>query len=187
MYIEKLTKKQVKEVYAEHLRTDFPPSETKPLSAILRAMNKGIYECLGLIEDGELLCYAFLVKHGENYLLDYLATVSGRRGTGVGSVMLGALAEHIGGGTCLIAEVEDPELADSPEEKNIRTRRLRFYLRNGFADTGIRANTFGVGFIIIEMLRDKAHSAEQIREIYRDCYRMMLPGIIYRKAVRILG
>lgn len=185
MRVEMLSVRQIERIYAENLCRDFPKNEQKPLSYILKAMAAGNYECFGLMQERELLGYAFFVRQGETFLLDYFATVAGKRNQGLGAVFLGLLRQQLCNADCVLAEVEDPSFANSREEKELQTRRYRFYLRNGFADTGVRASAFGVPFILIEMLLGQRHEEECIRELYRMHYRAVLPEEIYQKAVRV--
>lgn len=185
MKIEKLSIEQVTAIYEEKLCKDFPKEEQKPLAFILKAMEAGNYECYGLMQEQELLSYAFFIKQGDTFLLDYFATVSGKRNQGLGAVFLGLLRQQLRDADCVIAEVEDPSFASSSDEKELQTRRYHFYLRNGFADTGVRASAFGVPFILIEMLLGQRHDEERVRQLYRMHYRAVLPEEIYQKAVRV--
>ncbi|MBO6239556.1 MAG: hypothetical protein J6O61_01740 [Butyrivibrio sp.] len=49
MRLERLTKGQVEDIYKNKMTVDFPKSELKPLDAILKAIDKDIYEPLGLV------------------------------------------------------------------------------------------------------------------------------------------
>ena len=55
MKLSSLNKKQIETIYQERMKIDFPPSELKPLSMIYDAIERGIYECLGLMDGTDML------------------------------------------------------------------------------------------------------------------------------------
>lgn len=185
MQIIKLTKQKMKEVYETHMRRDFPDSERKPLSMILKGMDDGSYECLGLEKNGEILGYAIFVHIEKRYLFDYLAVIDGGRNKGVGTMFLSLLREYYKDADSVIGEVEDPDCARSEGDKNLQNRRLHFYLRNGYLDTQVRVKLFGVDYIVLEMDLGQAHSKEQVKDLYRMHYKMMLPKLLYYTMVKV--
>lgn len=185
MTVALLTKKQVKQVYKTYLIKHFPKDEVKPLSAILRAMKRGNYLCYGLMEGNDILCYGFLVKRQEDYLLDYLASREDMRSRGLGAEFLKRLPELLPEGESLLVEVEDPAFGQSPEEQALRTRRVNFYLRNGLLNTGARGRTFGVEFLLLELVLKEPHTPEQIRHLYLGHYETLLPPRVFRKMVSV--
>ena len=77
-----LTARQLRQVYRERVRSDFPPSERRPLASMERLRAAGVYDTWGMYEGEELLAYAFLWR-SEAYgvaLLDYLAVCREGRG-----------------------------------------------------------------------------------------------------------
>lgn len=82
MRLERLTKAQVEEIYKNKMTVDFPKAELKPLEVILKAIDKNIYEPLGLFDDSKIIGYTFLAKLGSDYLVDYLAVNSDSRNSG---------------------------------------------------------------------------------------------------------
>ena len=186
MTIVELTLQEVRDIYRLRMVDDFPRNELKPLFVLERAIRKGIYRCYGLKEADELLAYAFFVclpENGEEHcLLDYYAVDRGHRGTGIGSRFLKMLcADQLKDAACAILEVDDPACAEGDRE--IRERRLRFYLRNGMTDTGEKAVVFGADFIILRMPVGKADA--DFRRIYQDIYRTMLPKSVFKAMVRM--
>lgn len=126
MRLERLNKSQVEEIYKTKMQEDFPADEIKPLKAILKGIDKGIYEPCGLFEDSELIGYAFFVKLGSDYLLDYLAVHSDMRNKGVGSTAVMLIANNLKDADNVIVEVEDPDYAEAASEKDLQTRRYNF-------------------------------------------------------------
>ena len=186
MELRKLTKEQVKDVYNERMKFDFPRSELKPLEMIYKGMDNDYYECLGLYEDDKLIGYDFMVKHEKDYLVDYIATLPELRNKGLGARLLELIAEYTPEADTIIGEVEDPDYTKDADMKNLQARRLGFYLRNGILDTGVKAVCFGVHFKILEMNMGMKHSEEHIRELYRMHYKMLLPPKMYEENIVVL-
>ena len=176
--INKLNIAQVISVYNKSLRHDFPANERRPLPLIIKGMLFGTYECLGAFYKGRLIGYAFFLKHGNDYLWDYLAVFERYRCKGAGARIIKAVKEYYKTADSVIGEVENPELAGPDEDNDMMARRLNFYLRNGCIDTGVRAVTFGAHFIIIQISGRKMSDTE-VAKLYRTHYRVSLPKRIY--------
>ena len=183
--IVELSKKQVREIYKKNMCVDFPEDELKPLSMLIKSINKGIYECLGMMKDGDLLGYAFFVKNNKDCLLDYFAIVKEHRNSGLGATFLKYIAEYYKDTDSVILEVENPAFAINEEDRILQKRRYNFYLRNGYIDTGVWAKLFGVNYIILELDLGKAHSKEQIEELYLSNYKIVLPKRLFKKKISI--
>ena len=110
MKLSSLNEKQIETIYRERMKIDFPPNELKPLSMIYDAIERGIYECLGLMDGTDIVGYAYLIRKGDDYLIDYLAVCPDRRNAGLGSEMLRLLGEYLAEADSIIGEVENPEL-----------------------------------------------------------------------------
>lgn len=184
MTIVSLTKDQVTQIYQTHMCQDFPTDERKPLDFILKAMDAGTYECFALMED-ELLGYAFFVKLERDYLLDYLAIVRGKRDLGLGSIFLEKLFCQLSNADSMIVEVEEPACGKKEAERTLRSRRKAFYLRNGFYDTEVNAEAFGVNFRLLEP-SGKPRSQEEIKALYLRHYQAVLPSKVFEDSVKIL-
>ena len=88
------------------------------------------WEILSLEENNRFLGLAIMAKAGDRVLLDYFAIADEVRGHGAGSAALQALRERYQG-MRIIIEIESTKCEDE-EELALRTRRKKFYLRNGF-------------------------------------------------------
>ena len=176
-----LTDEQTEFVYNNFMKTDFPPAELKPLSFIRKAVNNGIYTCYGLFCDNVFLGYLFLekLKDSDDYLVDYLAVVSEHRNKGLGSKILMLLKKEIPNAKSILVEVEDPDHAENEDDKVLQTRRYNFYTRNGFRDTELRAECYGVPFRIIETGTNLMHTKEETERLYRMHYKAMWPKKMY--------
>ena len=186
MHLKTLTKDQLSDLYNDRMREDFPPSELKPLFVILDAVDKGIYEALGLYDGEEIVGYSCLVKQGNDYLVDYLAIYPEKRNGGIGSILVKLLSEHMDSTGNIIGEVEDPKYARNEDDRKLRIRRMDFYLRNGCFDTGVRAKCFGVEFIILRMGKKKLEK-QKCWDIYSAIYRSILPKDMYDENIELLG
>lgn len=186
MTIKTLSLPEIRTVYAERMVEDFPKDELKPLSMIERAFERGEYACYGLEAGGELLAYACFVQVGSLALVDYLAVKRDRRDEGVGSRFIAALVDGLlQAYDCALLEVDDPDLAPDAAELETRNRRLRFYLKNGLVETGVRAKVFGVGFRLLALPVGTLPSPEDTRRAYSTLYRAVLPEKLYDEKVRI--
>lgn len=185
MKIKTLSKWEMTCLYYTRMVKDFPPSERKPLIMILRGMKAGNYTCYGLADGKAILGYAIFVKLGNRYLFDYLAVHEKHRSSGVGATFLALLSEHFKEADSVIGEVENPALAKSDEEQKLQERRLGFYLRNGYVDTGVLVKLFGVDYKVIMLDLQKRYTQEEIKEIYKAHYKAMLPKQLYETMVSV--
>ena len=189
MQISLLGREQITEIYNTKMIYDFPPMELKPLPRILDAYDKNLYECYALLKDSdssdEILGYAFFVKMDNHYLFDYFAVTKDKRNGGLGSTFLGLLRQKFADSDSVIGEVEDPDYAENDEARDLQTRRLNFYLRNGYINTGIKVLMFGVDYIVLEMDLGKNHDSDTIARLYEAHYKAMLPEEIYKEKVTI--
>ena len=120
---------QVELLYHTRLKTDFPSDELRSLASIQNSWLKEAYECYELLDDHIIKGYAFFFFFDRDYLLDYLAISAEHRGEGWGTVFLRQLADCFQGADCIVEEVEDPDAATDEEMRNLRERRMKFYLR----------------------------------------------------------
>ncbi len=143
---------EITDIYNNHIKSDFPPAEVKPLSRILMLYEKSLYFVYAMYEENELLAYAFFsCAHDSEYvLLDYLAVTKNNRGAGIGTTALNLLKKEI----CkeyngILLESENPDYAENDEDKAIRNRRISFYLKCGFETTKMTSRLFGVEYKIM--------------------------------------
>ena len=161
-----LTARQLRQVYRERVRSDFPPSERRPLASMERLRAAGVYDTWGMYEGEELLAYAFLWR-SEAYgaaLLDYLAVCRG---------------------CSLLVEAEAQEESAPPEENALRARRLSFYERSGFRRLDYQTRIFGVQYAMLVWPEEAAASPERLQDAHRGLYRSQLPNPLFRRVIHI--
>lgn len=170
MYLRTLTPEELKRVYETDLTEAFPPAELKPLWAMERMRESGVYDPLVLIGDeGEMAGYILLWKHsGQHFILvDYLCVPAGRRNGGTGGQLLKAAIAHYPADTVFIGETEAP--TGDPERDGMILRRLGFYARNGAKTLDYDTALLGVHFKTICWANPMPEETEVLRkhqEIY---------------------
>ena len=170
-----------KKTYDTHMHRDFPENERKPWDITVSLYERGIYEMLEARWEGKLVGYAWMVcPEGGSALIDYLAVLPEYRGSGIGSEILKELTlRYRMRRQSLLLESEFPEEAPDPAAA---VRRLAFYARSGFLDSGVLVRLFGVKFCILSSCAD-LDAKEQMYGIYH----AMFPGELYLQAVRFLN
>ena len=178
---------QVGVLYETCMRRDFPPSELKSLSAILRIKHMGLYNVLGAYQtDGTLAAYALLYHPtgGRVVLLDYLAVEPAFRHAGVGSMLLAQLRAHYADAAdVLLIECERPKAA--PDEMQARDR-IRFYTQAGARLTNVRIWLFDVEYSILVLPCSERVPELDWAETMLTLYRQMLPKTMFEQNVRLI-
>lgn len=170
MELKLLTAEELKTAYETDLKEAFPPAELKPLSAMERMRERGVYDPLALVdESGAKLGYILLWKHtdGRYILIDYLCVPAGRRNGGIGGKLLELARAHYPAETVFLGESEAP--TGDPAADGMILRRLGFYKRSGAVTLGYDSAMFGVHYKTIcwaEPLPDEAEILQKHREIY---------------------
>lgn len=162
---------ELERAYKADLTEAFPPAELKPLAAMERMRERGIYDPLCLVDGaGEALGYMLLWKHPEDrrYLLvDYLCVPTRRRNGGIGGKLIRMVQEYYPPDTVFIGETEAP--IGNPEADTMILRRLGFYRRSGAEVLSYDNALFGVHFKTIcwaDPMPDEAEVLQKHQEIY---------------------
>lgn len=170
MELKLLNKEELARLYTQEMAFDFPKTELKPVRAMLGLMDKGLYEPLMVMENGESIGYAmvWLPAGGRGGLLEYLGVLRGKRGGGLGGKILALLAQRYGQ---LFGEAEAPE-SDDQSENDLRRRRIAFYQRNGFRVLDYECALFGVHFncLYLGPERDDRKIERLHRSVYADYF-----------------
>lgn len=117
------------------LEGSFPKNERFPLSLLLfRAARKDV-DFLAYYDDGAFCGFSYSVKTKNTLLVLYIAVDANARSKGYGSAILSHLTS-LSKDRAITLNVEAP---DACAENNAqRLKRMAFYKRNGFCDTGFR-------------------------------------------------
>ena len=133
---------RIKRLYREA----FPRYERKPFGIIKAMAKKGKTDLWYFEDEGGFAGLAATINGPDAILIDYLAVARKRRGTGVGTRMLGTLLEHYKDYGVFL-EIE--ELDENAENSTERVRRREFYLRQGFEPMNTFVNLFGVNMELL--------------------------------------
>lgn len=174
-------------LHREHMTRDFPRSELKPADMLDALARKGINQVYGCFDTQAqtLVGYYVLAQQPTSnlILLDYLAILPDKRGAGVGSAVLAHIRQTLCPNQYLFIETENPEAAQSEQERLERLRRIQFYHRNGAIPSALKVLLFGVDFAVqIIPSTTVPTPAEQERD-YVSLYQQMLPASVCAKRV----
>ena len=191
MEVRKLTDQTViKNIYKTYMQDDFPQDELTPWIYIEDMLQLDQYECYALYEDEDLYGYAFFLKKRVDgklyYLFDYLAVTEAKRNHGCGTEFLRLLQDCFPDADCILGEVEDPDYGKDDDEKELRLRRIGFYLRNGYYATDVKVCVRGVHYSILEIPTGPSHTKEEVKKIYEEIYKGIAPDWFMKKHFRIL-
>lgn len=183
--IRLLDTEEIKGIYNEHIVTDFPASEVKPLKQMLEKRENDQYFVYGMFENregangrkyDELAGYAYFIKcrNRDVYLLDYLAIVKDKRSKHLGSRFLQQLKQlAIDDGKLLILEVENPDYADEGPERDYMLKRIGFYKKNGMNLSNTSCyfleNEYRI-FYAGDVMEDESMLDEITDVVYRDFF-----------------
>lgn len=178
--VEKLTPSQIKKIYTGPAVRHFPADERKPVEAIEKLLEDGMYMGLGMFDenagtDDKLMAYALFTKGGEEFvLLDYYAVLEEYRSGGVGSIFIKEMDSHFDGVRGMLLETEELESAANDEEFNIRQRRNSFYRRNDVVMSDVKSEAAGVRYNIwYKAFEGDMPEADELRGTLADLYNIM--------------
>lgn len=181
MTIQKLEIPQLEKLYHAHMEKDFVPQELRPWHSVKHLTEQGCYDTFACREEGQLVAYAAFARCETGVLLDYFAVVPQLRGKGVGSrffrELKGVFPQFEA--PCIFIEVESLESASSPEEREVRRRRIQFYQRCGCEETPIFAHLFGVEYQIMTfpLEEDPSPSLEELEAALLRLYQVIIPRL----------
>ena len=109
----------------------FPAGERFPFSLLKKRALSGKADFWNLVENGEWVGMAYLVRHEDLVYLFYFAVDAEKRGLGHGTAAIKAMLERYKGKRFFLALENWLEECENPEE---RVRRHDFYLSCGLLD-----------------------------------------------------
>jgi GNAT superfamily N-acetyltransferase len=138
----------------------FPPEERDPCQVLIRSIQKGRSILYTASEKNIIIGFTTLTPLRETgiYLMEYLAVDKSSRNRGIGGKILQFIKKDLNAptDTGLILEVERPDEVTGAE-REIRQRRIGFYLRNGarmVLDGGVyrMPNLCGDGSLLMHLM-----------------------------------
>ena len=189
LQIRELTVEEIRDVYHDRMKQDFPSSERKPLSLILSLIKRGVYQGIGLYEGDDLIAYAFLTPAaaGGWMLVDYYAVRGDQRGQGYGSAFLRLIKERYRYAAGILVEAESVRSAQLPEERSMREKRIRFYRNNGMETADFYCFLFGVEYEILFLPGDGRENALPPKEGLLEIYRKIIPAILHKNNIFLIA
>ncbi|MCD7918838.1 MAG: GNAT family N-acetyltransferase [Clostridiales bacterium] len=177
--LKKIGLDELRIIYKEHIREDFPRGERRPFFCMEKLQKAGQYDCYGYYRDDNLIAYAcyILTQNGSYALLDYFAVVPELRGKGIGSEFLRSLNGNVSAKCGVFIEAESPDSAKTEEERQTRERRIHFYPSNGAERTNSKCLLFGVDYNILFIstcdavdTQEKGNQRHAVEELYHELY-----------------
>lgn len=124
---------ELKDIY-KRIKQDFAKGEYAPYDVLYQQIQNGAQKGLILQNGKEDVAYAFYAEGKVNgyVLISLLAVYKEYRGKGFGTVFLEEFKLFCSDKDGIIVEVEKPDDAKTPGEKNIRIKRIHFYQNADF-------------------------------------------------------
>ncbi len=117
----------------ELIQTAFPENERLPMWLLLLTSKRKCVDFLAFYDDDRFCGVTYTVKTEKMVFILYLAVSNEIRSNGYGSKILDFLKVRYGEKD-LVLNIEPVD--ENAENYHQRVRRLEFYKKNGFADTG---------------------------------------------------
>ncbi len=122
----------------------FPPAEREGMDVMMRVSGTGFGRLSVALDGDKRIGLLYVLECRDLVYIYYLAVDPGLQGRGYGSEILRKVREdHPGCRLALSCEAPD----DAAENNGQRLERISFYERNGFRDTGMRAEWRGVTYV----------------------------------------
>ena len=171
--IKVLSDEEVINLYKNRMQEDFPSDELKKLNLMLDLKSKDAYLTLGAFSGNELIGYAFFSRDSKGdglYIFDYLGVRKDIRKKGIGTTIHKMALDSLPVDKVLMGEVEDPFMEEDPEKRSFKLKRMEFYLRNGWSDTGLSLWMYGVDYRILAVAPKDSIDRDRIYRDYRTLY-----------------
>ncbi len=186
--VRSLTQEERKTTYKQYMKHDFPKNDLRPLHMIEALIDKGNYYTYGIFQKEKMIAYAYFWEEREKKILlfDYFAVIPHLRNLGYGKEAMKVILDACKGKRGVILEAEDPESAESSEEKETRLRRISFYKKCGLSMSEVRILLFGVQYAMMYRNLDETGIEKEIVPVMQSLYKKSLPKPIYEKMLKIL-
>lgn len=179
LFLRDLSPDEMREIYNSHMINVFPENELKPCDSIYDDMLQNKFLACGLFAGEELTAYMFTacIPVRAQLFGQYVVVKEEYRSIGVGGVLLNKVCAHYDDYRFIMADVEDPDYALNADDRLQRERRMRFYMRNGFRHTGVKAHVYGVDYeVIVRNISGNADDCEVFEAANAIYESMAYPG-----------
>jgi len=186
--VKLLNKEERKNTYKYCMKKDFPKNELRPLHMIEALIDKGNYYTYGVFHENQMIAYAYFweEKEKEILLFDYFAVLPDLRNQGYGTASMKVILDACKEKTGVILEAENPDRAETDQEKETRLRRIRFYEKCGLCMSEVRILLFGVEYSMMYRNLAGIEVEKEIVSVMQHLYKKTLPKPIYEKMLKIL-
>ena len=130
------------------IKASFPPDEQEPMDFLLELSQRPMVNFWACYDDDTFCGTIYVVDSKETLFGLYLAVPQELRSKGYGAKIMEDIRAEFGGKN-LVLHVEDPNGTEDQEKKAQRVRRIRFYERLGFTDTGYRIKSDTTTFSLL--------------------------------------
>lgn len=148
---------QIKKLY----HNAFPEDELVKWSRLMRKSRSNNVEFLAYYDQNELVGFTYVIQQRHVNFLFFLAVVDQLRSKGYDGQIIDWLRAKYAD-TPLVLEIETPD--SQAQNASQRTRRLQFYQRHGFRDSGHRVQEGPVGYTVLS--DDDSFAIENLAKAY---------------------
>ena len=181
MEIRKLKESEILPIIANEYKKDFPRNQRKSKKDIIRVLTLNIYSAWGIFENGQRVGYFFgyAEKNAKTLVFDYFAIDCDKRGNKLGSKAIAMLdnCDAFKNFDAFVGELDNPNyIKFNKEHKALAMRKLEFFRRMGFVETGLQTKAFGVNLIVVRKVKPGKTVASgeefktQMDNIYKKVY-----------------
>ena len=166
--IRLMTRQELKEIYENHMKNDFPEDELKPLSIIEARYKKNQNHCLVYLEHDVIKGYAVVESGGQCLLMDYFAVIKPFRNQGTGTLFLKEMREYFKEYDALFVESECAY-------DEISQKRLDFYQKTGFVLSGTQVHLYHVDYELMVCSIRRKIEIDEVRSLMEEVYKKIYP------------
>lgn len=170
-------KKEIKKLYIN----SFAREERYPFWLVKSCAKGENVEFNVIIDKNKLIGMEYLLKYNNTVYLFYLAIGLNQRGNGYGSKVLADLLERYKDKSIILC-IERP---DENNETDIRIRRKKFYLKNGFYSTNKYTEDNGVEYEVLCTNKELNVTKEVLEDLYKQMSKTFISGYIISKLYNV--
>lgn len=130
------------------IKSSFPPDEQEPMERLLDLAQRPMVNFWAYYDDENFCGMIYVVDSKETLFILYLAVPAELRSKGYGAKIVEDVRKQFGGKN-IVLHVEDPTEVEDKNKVEQRIRRIKFYNRLGFKDTGYRVKSDITTFFLI--------------------------------------